>query len=128
MPSKKPSTKRKLPVDFFERVYKVVAEIPPGRVTTYGLIALFLGTGRSARMVGYALNAVAGGNDLPCHRVVNRTGLLSGRHHFIPPGSMEKRLKKEKVKFISEEQIDIEKHLWDPMTELPEDFRESLVY
>lgn len=125
MPSK--PNKRKLPVDFFDRVYQVVAEIPPGRVTTYGHIALFLGTGRSARMVGYALNAVAGGNDLPCHRVVNRQGLLSGRHHFIPLGSMEKRLKKEKIKFLSEEQVDLENYLWDPMTELPAGFRNKLM-
>lgn len=118
--------KRKLPIDFFDRVYLVVAEIPQGRVTTYGHIAKFLGTGRSARMVGYALNAVAGRNNLPCHRVVNRNGVLSGRHHFIPLGSMEKKLIKEKIIFINDEQIELEKFLWDPMIELPNEFRTRL--
>lgn len=98
--------------DYYERVYSVVAQIPRGRVSTYGVIARYLGIASGARMVGYALNNVSETN-IPAHRVVNRNGELTGRAHF-PDDTMRERLKQEGVTFIDEYQIDIEKHLWDP--------------
>ena len=108
--------------DFFERVWDVVARVPPGRVTTYGHIAEFLGTKQSARAVGYALNAVANSDDpfaVPCHRVVNRFGALSGRRHFDTPHAMEERLRAEDVTFDDDGCVVLEKHLWVPGS--PED-------
>lgn len=99
--------------DFFERVWDVVAEIPYGHVTTYGHIAQHLGAKRSARMVGWALNAAAD-TPLPCHRVVNRFGALSGRIHFGGPFVMEERLESEGITFTDEGHVDLEKHLWVP--------------
>lgn len=98
--------------DYYERVYSVVAQIPRGRVSTYGVIARYLGIASGARMVGYALNNVSETN-IPAHRVVNRNGELTGRAHF-PNDTMRERLRQEGVTFIDEYQIDIEKHLWDP--------------
>lgn len=117
---------RRLPPDFYERVWSVVREIPPGRVTSYGLIARFLGTGSSARIVGYAMNAVANRNDIPAHRVVNRIGLLTGKFHFETPETMQKRLKSEGVRFINDDQVDWDAHRWDPMEALPREFRDQL--
>ncbi|MDX1531009.1 MAG: methylated-DNA--[protein]-cysteine S-methyltransferase [Rhodothermales bacterium] len=99
--------------DFFERVYAVVAEIPPGRVTTYGHVAEHLGMKRSARTVGWALKAAAG-TDLPCHRVVNRRGALTGRLHFETPDAMEERLRAEGVAFNDDGEVVLERHLWVP--------------
>lgn len=110
--------------DFYERVFKVVVQIPYGRVTTYGAIARYLGSGRSSRMVGYALNksldlpADDGKPMLPCHRVVNRLGQLTGRAYF-GPGVMESLLRQENIRFIEADTIDIDKHFWDPAEELP---------
>lgn len=99
--------------DFFERVWAVVARIPSGRVTTYGHIAEHLGSRSSARTVGWALNAgIASG--LPCHRVVNRFGALSGRLHFEGPFVMEERLRSEGVAFTDDGCVDLERHLWIP--------------
>ena len=98
--------------DYYERVYSVVAHIPKGRVSTYGVIARYLGLASGARMVGYALNNVSETN-IPAHRVVNRDGELTGRAHF-PDDTMRERLKQEGVTFVDEYQIDIEKYLWDP--------------
>jgi len=102
--------------DFFRRVYAIVAQIPRGRVTTYGHIARSLGIGSAARMVGYALNALARQQqwDLPCHRVVNRRGELSGRRYFPTPTWMETMLRQEGVRFIEENRVDLERHLWIP--------------
>jgi O-6-methylguanine DNA methyltransferase len=99
--------------DFFERVWAVVAEIPPGKVTTYGHIAEYLGSRSAARTVGWAMNA-AMGSDLPCHRVVNRFGALTGRRHFEGPFVMEERLRSEGVTFTEEGHVDLEVHLWIP--------------
>ena len=99
--------------DFFERVWEVVAEIPFGKVTTYGHIAEYLGARSAARTVGWALNAAAG-TDLPCHRVVNRFGALSGRRHFATPDAMEERLRAEDVSFDDDGCVVLEKHLWIP--------------
>ena len=105
---------------FFDDVYSVVRQIPKGRVTSYGAIANYLGTKLSARMVGWAMNAAHGQKPkVPAHRVVNRNGMLTGRHHFNPPSLMEELLLKEKIKVKNNETIiDFEKYFWDPATEL----------
>ena len=100
--------------DFFTRVYEVTARIPYGRVTTYGHIARALGEPRSARVVGYALNAPPAELDLPCHRVVNRIGYLSGGWHFGHPDVMRDLLMQEGVPFRDEHQVDLRKVLWEP--------------
>lgn len=100
--------------DFVERVYAVVARIPQGRVTTYGRIARALGSPRSARMVGWALNSCPAERDLPAHRVVNRNGVLTGALHFGHPDVMRGLLLAEDVTFLGEVTVDLEKHLWDP--------------
>lgn len=106
--------------DFFDRVYDVVREIPPGRVTTYGAIARSLGAPRASRGVGWALKAVAtadragGPLAVPCHRVVNREGALSGRHHFETPTVMEERLRAEAIPFLPDGRVDLEACLWTP--------------
>lgn len=101
--------------DFFDRVFEVVAKIPNGRVTTYGAIARHLGLGGSARTVGWALNQSIqkDGPDLPCHRVVNRLGQLTGKIHFWP-GVMEALLRQEGIVFVAEDTVDMERHFWDP--------------
>jgi len=99
--------------DFFERVLDVVAQIPYGRVTTYGHIAAHLGARSAARTVGWALNGAAG-SGLPCHRVVNRYGALTGRLHFEGPFVMEERLRSEGVTFTEDGCVDLSKHLWVP--------------
>ena len=101
---------------FFERVWAVVARIPPGRVTTYGDIAAHLGRRGAARIVGWALKDAVGG-DLPCHRVVNRNGVLTGRRHFETPRVMEERLRSEGVTFVAENRVDLEEHRWRPGNE-----------
>lgn len=98
---------------FYERVWAVVAEIPPGRVTTYGDIAEHLGRRGAARMVGWALNAAVG-SGLPCHRVVNRYGALTGRRHFETPDVMEERLRSEGVTFTDEGHVRLDRHRWVP--------------
>ena len=99
--------------DFFQRVWDVVAEIPPGQVTTYGHIAEHLGAKRSARVVGWAMKAAVG-SGLPCHRVVNRRGALSGRLHFETPTVMEERLRSEGVAFNDDGEVRLGEHLWIP--------------
>jgi len=99
--------------DFFNRVYDIVRRIPAGKVTTYGIIAQELGLKSSARMVGWALNAVAGDTSLPCHRVVNRNGELTGKRHFATPAMMRELLTAEGIEFI-EDAVDMKKHLWTP--------------
>src|SRR6186997_1557923 len=104
--------------NFFALVYDVARQIPKGRVTSYGAIARCLGTRMSARMVGWAMNGAGKVKPkIPAHRVVNRIGLLSGKHHFSPPGNMEKLLKKEGIKVKNDKIIDFEKHFWDPIIE-----------
>lgn len=104
---------------FFENVYAVVRKIPKGRVTTFGAIALYLGTRSSARMVGWALN---GSHDVyppvPAHRVVNRHGMLSGKAHFGTPSAMETLLSQEKVKVEEDTVVHFDQLFWDPVVEL----------
>lgn len=106
-------------ITFFEKVYQVVRLIPKGRVTSYGAIAKYLGSAGSSRMVGWAMN---GSHNylppVPAQRVVNRIGLLTGKHHFSSPTKMEDLLKKEGVKVEEERVVDFKKLFWDPMMEL----------
>ena len=105
--------------DFFQNVFEVVRLVPKGRVTTYGAIAKYLGTGGSARMVGWAMNASHGVKPkVPAHRVVNRNGMLSKKAHFETPHQMEALLLKEKIKVKKEIIIDFEKLFWDPNVEI----------
>ena len=106
-------------VSFFENVWEVARLIPSGRVTSYGAIAAYLGTKSSARMVGWAMNGAHRIKPkIPAHRVVNRLGILSGKHHFSPPGLMEKLLKKEGIKVKNDQVVDFKKLFWDPAEEL----------
>jgi len=100
---------------FFDKVYSIVRQIPYGRVTSYGAIATYLGTARSARMVGWAMNNSHNQHPpVPAHRVVNRNGLLTGKHHFSSPTMMQELLENEGIK-VSEDQIqDFEKVFWEP--------------
>lgn len=104
---------------FFEQVYAVARLIPEGRVCSYGAIAKYLGTAKSARMVGWAMNgAHAVKPKIPAHRVVNRVGLLTGKHHFGSPDQMQKLLEKEGVKVKNDQIVDFNRHFWDPALEL----------
>jgi methylated-DNA-protein-cysteine methyltransferase-like protein len=100
--------------DFFTRVYEVALRIPPGRVTTYGAIARAVGHPQSARVVGYALNAPPPSLNVPCHRVVNRVGFLSGGWHFGHPDVMRDKLKAEGVPFADDYQVDLKRAMWQP--------------
>lgn len=102
---------------FFADVYDVVRLVPPGRVTSYGAIAHYLGTRGSARMVGWAMNQ-AHGTNVPAHRVVNRVGLLTGKHHFGLPDRMQQLLEKEGVRVVDDKVQDFRKLFWDPAVEL----------
>ena len=104
-------------LSFFDRVYEVARLIPYGRVTSYGAIAKYLGAARSARMVGYAMNA-SHTKEVPAHRVVNRKGLLTGKHHFDGTNLMQQLLESEGVEVIDNEIQNFEKLYWDPSKEL----------
>jgi methylated-DNA-protein-cysteine methyltransferase-like protein len=103
---------------FFEDVWEVVRLIPRGRVTSYGAIARYLGTAKSSRMVGYAMNAAHALHDVPAHRVVNRAGVLTGKRHFATLTRMQELLEQEGVKVKDDQIIHFEKHFWDPMLEI----------
>ena len=100
--------------DFFDKVYNVVRQIPEGKVTSYGAIANYLGVKKSARLVGWAMNASHGDNSIPAHRVVNRIGLLTGKHHFKGYDLMRQLLENEGIKVRDDRVIDFEVKLWDP--------------
>jgi len=105
--------------DFFNMVWQVVQLIPKGRVSSYGAIAKYLGTGTSARTVGWAMNASHYADDkVPAHRVVNRLGLLTGKHHFATPTAMEDALVKEGVDVKDDKVINFKELFWDPAKEL----------
>jgi methylated-DNA-protein-cysteine methyltransferase-like protein len=105
--------------DFFQNVFDIVRLIPKGRVTSYGAIAKYIGTGGSSRMVGWAMNASHGVKPkVPAHRVVNRNGMLTGKAHFETPTKMQELLEKEKIKVVKETVVDFEKIFWDPAIEL----------
>lgn len=104
---------------FFDLVHEVARQIPPGRVTSYGAIAASLGTRLSARMVGWAMIAVPyAKKPVPAHRVVNRVGLLTGKHHYNPPGKMQELLEKEGVVVKDDKVVNFSKLFWDPAKEL----------
>lgn len=100
--------------NFFERVYAIAKQIPEGKVTSYGAIAKALGTTRSARMVGWAMNASHNRDDIPAHRVVNRKGLLSGKHHFDGTNLMQQLLENEGIEVVDNQIVDFEKYFWNP--------------
>lgn len=105
--------------DFFSKVYKVVKLVPPGKVTSYGAIAAYLGSPQSARMVGWAMNASHHAPEfIPAHRVVNRTGLLTGKHHFDSPTAMQDFLEAEGIVVVDDQIVDLQKHFWNPLREL----------
>lgn len=100
--------------NFFEKVYAIAKQIPHGRVTSYGAIAKALGTARSARMVGWAMNASHNREDIPAHRVVNRKGILSGKHHFQGTNLMQQLLESEGIVVVDNQIVDFEKVFWEP--------------
>ena len=102
--------------NFFQDVYEIVKLIPKGRVTSYGAIAKYLGSKGSSRMVGWAMHGCPKG--VPAHRVVNRAGLLTGKHHFKPPSLMKQLLEKEGTKVFKDKIVDFTDKYWDPSTEL----------
>lgn len=104
--------------DFFDSVFEVVRLIPEGKVTSYGAIAKYLGSARSSRMVGWAMNASHKIPGIPAHRVVNRNGQLTGKMHFSSPSQMEERLKEEGIKVIDDQIQDFKSKYWDPSVEL----------
>jgi methylated-DNA-protein-cysteine methyltransferase-like protein len=105
--------------DFFDMVFEVVKQIPPGRVTSYGAIGKYLGMARSARMVGWAMNASHACSDyIPAHRVVNRAGMLTGKHHFGGEKEMQRRLEAEGIEVTDDRVVDFVRLFWDPSEEL----------
>lgn len=100
--------------NFFERVYQISRQIPYGRVTSYGAIAKVLGSARSARMVGWAMNSSSDREDVNAHRVVNRKGLLTGKHHFEGTNLMQQLLESEGIKIVDNQIVDLDKHFWNP--------------
>lgn len=104
--------------NFFEKVYEVTKLVPFGRVTSYGAIARYLGASRSARMVGWALNASHLDESVPAHRVVNRNGILTGKHHFKGTNLMQQLLENENILVRENVIIDFKTKFWDPNTEL----------
>ena len=98
--------------------YTVVRQIPEGRVTSYGAIACYLGSPQSARMVGWAMNASHTHADVPAHRVVNRNGLLTGKHHFFGTNLMQQLLENEGIKIKQDQIQNFDAHFWDPINNL----------
>lgn len=112
-------SKQKAENDFFSMVYEVTKLIPYGRITSYGAIARYLGSGRSARMVGWALNVCHSRTEfIPAHRVVNRNGLLTGKHHFGNSTTMEQLLFNEGIIVEDDRIINFREKFWDPLKEL----------
>ncbi len=106
---------------FFDKVYQVAQQIPYGRVTSYGAIAKYLGSPKSARMVGWAMNASHLNPDIPAHRVVNRIGLLTGKHHFQGANLMQQLLESEGVDVVDNQIQNFKDYFWDPTIELSRD-------
>ena len=100
-------------LNFFDKVYEVAKQIPFGRVTSYGAIAKYLGAAKSARMVGYAMNG-SHGKDVPAHRVVNRKGLLTGKHHFDGTNLMQQLLESEGIEVVENQIQNLDLVYWDP--------------
>ena len=107
--------------DFFSKVFAVVRLIPEGKVTSYGAIAQFLGAAKSARIVGYAMNASHQLEDVPAHRVLNRNGVLTGKHHFSTTDAMQRLLEEENVSVVNDQVQHLNKHFWHPADHLDQD-------
>jgi methylated-DNA-protein-cysteine methyltransferase-like protein len=106
-------------ITFFEKVFEVVKLIPIGRVTSYGAIAEYLGTKGSSRMVGWAMNGSHRSTaNIPAHRVVNRNGLLTGKHHFGGPEIMKQLLESEGITVENDQIVNFDIYFWNPATEL----------
>ena len=105
-------------LSFFQRVYRVVGQIPHGRVTSYGAIASYLGSMGGARMVGWAMNA-SKKHEVPAHRVINKKGLLTGKHNFQGTSLMQQLLESEGIVVVDFQVQNLEAHFWDPLLELP---------
>lgn len=105
-------------LSFFQRVYRVVGQIPHGRVTSYGAIASYLGSKGGARIVGWAMNA-SKKHEVPAHRVINKKGLLTGKHHFQGTSLMQQLLESEGIVVVDFQVQNLEAHFWDPLLELP---------
>jgi methylated-DNA-protein-cysteine methyltransferase-like protein len=119
MPKNKTTSKETNKENIFDIIYEVVRAVPKGRVTSYGAVAAAIGAKSGARMVGYAMNACTGVKPkVPAHRVVNRNGMLSGKHHFNPPELMQQLLEKEGIKVKNDMVVDFKKLFWDPIKEL----------
>lgn len=103
---------------FFEKVYRIVRQIPSGRVTSYGAIARYIGAAGSSRMVGWAMNNASKYEDIPAHRVVNRKGLLTGKHHFPGTYVMQQLLEEEGIHVEDDQIVHFQHHFWDPEREL----------
>jgi methylated-DNA-protein-cysteine methyltransferase related protein len=111
--------KNNLNEGFFDRVFDIARLIPYGRVTSYGAIARYLGSGQSARMVGWAMNAShTCGGFVPAHRVVNNRGLLTGKHHFGNSNTMQQLLENEGIKVENDVVVNFKELFWDPLKEL----------
>ncbi len=104
--------------NFFKKVYEIARQIPYGRVTSYGAIAKYLGAARSARMVGWAMNASSNDDTVPAHRVVNRIGVLTGKHHFQGTSLMQQLLESEDVEIKDNKIVNFEALFWDPSKQL----------
>lgn len=100
--------------DFYERIYDLVKLIPEGKVTSYGAIARYLGAPQSSRVVGWAMNNAHGQHDIPAHRVVNRNGMLTGKHHFPGTNTMQRMLESEGVEVVNDQIQDFPNFFWDP--------------
>lgn len=100
--------------NFFDKVYEIVRKIPYGRVTSYGAIAKYLGAAKSARMVGWAMNACKGDSSVPAHRVVNRQGVITGKHHFNGIYLMQQLLENEGIVIKNDKILNFEETFWDP--------------
>ena len=105
--------------DFFDSIFQVVRLIPKGRATSYGSISNYLGTKSGARMVGWAMNASHTQKEpVPAHRVVNRNGMLTGKHHFSPPEKMQEHLEQEGIEVKNDKIVNFKTVFWDPSEEL----------
>ena len=114
-----PYKKHKANNEFFAQVYEITKMIPYGRITSYGAIARYLGSGRSARMVGWALNICHDNQEfIPAHRVVNRNGLLTGKHHYGNSSTMQQLLENEGLIVENDRVVNFREKFWDPMAEL----------
>jgi methylated-DNA-protein-cysteine methyltransferase-like protein len=106
-------------LDLYKYIYQIVRLVPRGRVTSYGAVAVAIGMKSGARVVGYALNNCHGVKpSVPAHRVVNRNGLLTGKHHFGNGSEMQSLLEKEKIKVVNDQVQDFDRLFWDPVKEL----------